>query len=337
MKNICLVAYYDLKEALYEAKISLEKNGYNVIGFPLYKLMYDIYDKQENYTDIFVDYIINNKIDVVFWWFINIDSEKFKYIKEKTNVKYIFFNWDEPFNWELCDIKNKAKYIDCAFITCKESVNNYTSNGCQLVYNLPPAFSPTINFPIDIFDVNDYNKYYCDISFCCTNLYDTEEYNRQYIKRKKIIDDIYENQFKKRYKFHIYGPEKFKEMYPESYKGFITYDKLNYLFNYSKINLCTHVICDADGYINERVILIGGSGGLLFVDNVKGINEYFKSNEEIIIIDKEKYVDQITNILDDYNYYVDIKKNFYHKCLYYYTYDAWAQFINEKFLKTIHS
>lgn len=330
--NICIVMYYELKEALFEAKKSLEQYDCIISGFPMYKFVHDKYDKREDYVEIFIDFINSNKIDVVLWWFINIDSDKFKYIKEVTGVKYIFFNWDEPFNWEPCDIKNKAPYIDCAFVTCKESLTNYTENGCKLAYNLPPAFSCDVNFPINKFNSHDYSKYYCDVNFCCTNLYDGPEYKHQFMSRKKLIDDIYNNQFIYGYIFHIYGPENFRQLYPESYRGFISYDKLNFLFNYSKINLCTHVISHMDGYINERVILVGGSGGLLMVDNVKGIDKYFEPNQEIILIDKNNYIHQICDIINNYQKYIPIKKKFHETCKKKYNYNEWAKFINEKFL-----
>ena len=48
---------------------------------------------------------------MVLWWYFNLPAEKLGDFKEKfPDIKQIFFNWDEPFNWEPCDIENKAKY-----------------------------------------------------------------------------------------------------------------------------------------------------------------------------------------------------------------------------------
>lgn len=335
MKNICIVCYYEIREALYEAKKSLEKLGYKIMGFPMYKYIHDVNEKIENYADTFINFINENHIDVVLWWFINIKTSEFKFIKDNTQVKYMLFNWDDPFNWNLCDLANKASYFDAVFITCKENEINYINNGTKIAHCLLPAFSPEIHNPVTNFNISDYEKYNCDISFCCTNLYETSEYNNQYIKRKKIVDDIYENQKKYDYTFHIYGPSFLKKKYADSYRGFINYNDLNKLFNYSKINLCTHVLCNADGYVNERVILIGGSGGLLLVDNVKGIDKYFEPNKDIYILDRENYVTQIVEILSNIDQAIEMRKSFNLKCNLFYTYDNWANFIHDKYLKNI--
>jgi len=121
----------------------------------------------------------------------------------------------------------------------------------------------------------------------------------QYINRKTLIDTIYQNMEKLNIKFHIYGPTKFKNMYPKAYKKFVNYYDLNKVFNYSKINICTHVNNKYSMYINERVSLILGSSGLLYVDNIKDL--FVQNNKECIIIDQKDYLNQITQILQNYD------------------------------------
>lgn len=338
MSNICFVSYYELKEALLEAANSLKKIGYKIFDFPMFKYVHDINDKRSDYSDYFISYLIENKINIVLWWFIDIDTDKFKIIKDKTsiecpNIKYILFNWDDPFNWDNCDLAGKASYFDYVFITCKETLEKYKSFGSKNTYYLLPGFSPKIHDTIKYFDLTNYHKYSCDISFCCTNLYADPIYDKQYISRKRLIDDIYDNQNKYDYKFNLYGPDFLQKIYPDSYKSFITYDQSSKIFYYSKINLCTHVISNMDGYVNERVILIGGSGGLLLVDNIKGINKIFDTDKEIIIIDKNNYIEQIKNILDNYDQYINHRQNLYKKCHEQFTYDHWASFIHEQIKK----
>ena len=41
--------------------------------------------------------------------------------------------------------------------------------------------------------------------------------------------------------------------------------------------------------MNERVILILGSGGLLLVDKVDGIDEILVPNKECVILDKDNF------------------------------------------------
>lgn len=334
MAKLCTISYYGPIETIGLAEKSLSDCNIEVYDFPLFKYMHDVFDKVDNYIDKLVSFVKDNGIEFILWWFINIPTDEFIEIKKQTNVKYLFFNWDEPYNWPQCDIINKMPYFDMVFVTCKETLSTYLNNGCKYAYCLYPGFSQERNFIIKEMNSELYAKYSCDISICCTNLYENNElYPNQYINRKKLISDIYNNQTEYGYSFYIYGPESLKELYPLSYRGFAKYDELNYIFNYSKINLCTHVLNNKKGYLNERVILIGGSGGLLLVDSVDGINEIFKLNDEIIILDKHYYIQQIKSILNDYDKYIDVRKAFNDTCIKKYTYNNWANFIYNKIIK----
>lgn len=327
-RNICVVSYYGPKEPINSAEKSLEGAGFNVFDFPLYKYMHDVNDKDENYFNHFIEFIQKNKIKYLLWWYINIPLEEFYILKDKTGVKYLFFNWDEPFNWDECLLKYRSFYLDTVFVTCFATLNRYLQNGVSKAVCLYPGFNPDLNYKIDHVDYKEFEKYDCDISICCTNLYaDSEIYPNQYINRKKLIDDIYNNQEKHNYIFNIYGPEQFQELYPKSYKGFTQYEDLNKVFNYSRINLCTHVVYDQDGYLNERMVLMGASHGLILVDPVKGIENTFTPNKEIIILEKNNYIEQIKNILRNYKHYRKIRDNIGAKCHQKYTYEEWAKTI----------
>jgi hypothetical protein len=328
MNKLCVVSYYGPIDTIGLAEKMLENSNTTIFDFPLFKYMHDTYEKIDNYVDVFIKFIQDNDINIVLWWFINIPTSQFAYIKEISNVKYLFFNWDDPYNWPHCDIINKMPYMDAAFVTCYESLATYLENGCKIAECLYPGYDPKNYFMITEINTEIINRYSCDISICCTNLYDDDNlYPNQYIKRKQLLIDIYNGQFTHNYKFYIYGPESFRELFPLSYRGFAKYDDHNYIFNYSKINLCTHVINNKKGYLNERVILIGGSGGLLLMDNINGINEIFDINKEILILDKHYYVEQIASIIDNYEKYIDIRKNLNIKCMKNYTYECWAKSI----------
>ena len=334
MNNICIISYYGLRDALQCAASSLQDIGYVVSDFSLFKYMYDIHDKNINYQQMLIQHITENNINVVLWWFINIDTDEFINIKTVTGVKYVLFNWDEPFNWNHCDLVSKSKYFDAVYVTCQETLDNYVQNGAKNAYYLLPGFSPKIHNIMHTIDDDDRKKYACDISFCCTNLYQCDlNYPNQYINRKKLIDEIYQEACNNKFIFHIYGPDFLQELYPNSYRGYCSYDISKKVFNCSKINLCTHVLCDKTGYINERVILIGGCGGLLLMDNIKGIDKIFMINREVVILDKIDFISQIKLILDNYESYKQIKNNFYAKCINNYTYNDWAKIIHNGLMK----
>lgn len=318
--KLCIVSYYELRESLKCAADSLSLFGYDISYFPYYAYM-----NKPNFVEIFIEKIKKENIKYVLWWVMNIELPLFIQIKNETNVTYLYFNWDEPYNWTICDVVNKMKYIDAAFVTCQETLDTYIKNGTKNAICLYPGFSDKIHYINNNYDHNIFQKYSCDISICCTNLYDDDNlYPNQYIKRKELIDAIYNAQDKYGFTFNIYGSGPMKNLYPKSYKGFINYHDTVHVFNYSKINLCTHVLCNKGEYINERVILVGACGGLLLVDHVKDIDKVFKVNEEILILDKENYIQQIVNILNNYDDYLFIRENLYKKCINNYTYDNWA-------------
>ena len=142
---------------------------------------------------------------------------------------------------------------------------------------------------------------------------------------------MYKNQKSGGYTFAIYGPEKFKEQYPDSYQGFVKYDDTGKLFNRSRINICTHVIGNKKGYLNERVFLIMGSGGLLYVDPVPGVEDILINGINCIFIDENRIVSQVKNILKNYNIYQNVKNKAYETVKGYTWYD-WGMRIEEKLL-----
>ena len=322
-----MTTYYGLNEQLLFAANAL-RQYYKVIDYPLLKFSKDKFDKKSNYVDDFIEFINNNNVDVILWWYITIPTNEFiKITQGRSNLKNIFFNWDEPFNWSLNDLENKAKYLDAAFITCEETTVNYINNGTKHAEYCLPGYNEGTHFIILDDSDPEFDKYEADISFICTNLYTDSIYSQQLIKRKEIVDNIYANMDKYNYVFKIYGPEFLKSLYPKAYNGFVHYRDTNKIFNKSKINLCTHVIGNKNKYINERVILIGGSGGLLLVDPILGIDKVFNPDDEIVLMDKDNYVEQIYDILCNYEKYIDRRMNF-HKKSKNYTWNKWGEQIH---------
>lgn len=324
--NIGIVSYYGSREPISIAETCLKKYFKNVFNFPM---MYH-YRNNDNCVELCKQFIKDNEINILLWWYITIPTNIFKEIKDITNVKYTYFNWDEPYNWTDADMINKASYFDSVFVCCKETLIKYNELGCHNANYLLPAYDPKTNYLITDYLPDDINKYGCDISFCCTNLYENKEtYPDQYINRKELVDEIYKNQEKYNYKFKIYGPDILKENYPNSYVGFMQYNEINKVFNYSKINLCSHIICNKEGYVNERTILIAGSGGLLLIDNIKGVEDIF-NKDDIIILEKENYINQIVEILSDYENYIDKRKRITYYCKDKFTYEIWTETIFKK-------
>jgi hypothetical protein len=330
-KKIILVTYYGIYEQFDLVKESLNRYDYDIVNFSYMHWFQNFgIERMEEEMKQLID---GEKPDYILWWTLNIPAQNLQKIhKYNRKIKHLYFNWDEPFNYDLVDMKNKAKYLTHAFITCQETTTNYIKHGALNCYCVYPGYSKKIHYPHEMKDNKIFFKkinYRHDISFVLTNLYDNKEiYPDQIVNRKKIVDTLYHNQ-KGNYSFAIYGPEKFKNEYPISYQDFIKYEDTGNLFNQSKINICTHVIGNKKGYLNERIFLILASGGLLLVDPIPGVDDILVNGYNCIFIEENKIVSQIKHILKNNAYYDKIRLNAY-KTAKKYTWDDWALRIIEK-------
>ena len=79
-------------------------------------------------------------------------------------------------------------------------------------------------------------------------------------------------------------------------------------------------------YFSERVPQILGSKGLLMTNSQ--LSYILKKDIDYIQINKENFLDEIKNILNNNNKYNYIRQNGYEKALKYYKWDKWAEIIN---------
>lgn len=326
-KSMIFVTYFGVYEQFTFVKSIFEKLGYDVHNLPYNKVFNE--KGVEGCVTTMCQMIDDYKPNFVLWWTLHIEpNDMYKIVIKNKMVKHIYFNWDEPYNWKICDLAAKSRYIDIACVTCNETLETYRRSGAKHSYCIYPGYCPKTHYPFWLDDKPIIYKY--DISFICTNLYaDKTAYPDQIVDRKKLIDTIYENQKQYGYTFAIFGPDSFKELYPDSYKGFVKYDDTGEVINRSKINLCTHVVGNKKGYLNERVFMIMGSGGLLMVDPVPGVEDILVNGENCLLIDQLRIIRQIKNILSNYPYYHRIKQNGY-KTSKHYTWDDWGMQIEEK-------
>lgn len=329
-KALILVTYYGIYEQFEAVKSVLESLGYTVYNFSYLGTFNEGGDARV--VDDLKKLISQTNADYVLWWVFNIGANSLRDINKSYPItKHLYFNWDEPYNWKLVDAESKSRYLSTAFITCTETTVKYIGAGALHAYCLYPGYTPSIHRP-EWLDRNDY-PYDVDVSFICTNLYDNPtQYPDQIVDRKSLVESIYHGQKIYGYTFSIYGPEKFKEIFPLSYKGFIKYENTNSVFNRSRINICTHVVGNKKGYLNERVFLVMGSGGLLLVDPLPGVEDILINGINCIFINQAKICQQIKSIIDNYAHYQKIKQNAYETAKNY-TWDDWAMRLEEKLLQ----
>lgn len=279
MKRVLVVTYYDLRDSIFCAMRQFVAKGYTVQNYPLFQYKMDTFSKIPNYMEHFLQCIRDFDTDVVLWWYFGLSAEEMALTKKTfPEVKQVLFNWDDPFVWHNDrTYRKRVSFLDGAIPTCSTTLARYISCGVKYAEYSPPGFDPQYCNDFSGCD-NGRGSYACDLSICCTNLYeDASVYPNQFVNRKLLVDFLYrkiylsggdeEQQQCQKISFHVYGPEEpLKRLYPLAYRGFCSYDNLQYLFSQSRINLCTHVDCTTTNYICERVSMILGSGGFLFVD-----------------------------------------------------------------------
>jgi hypothetical protein len=343
--KLLIIGYCHLDDGfLYGAK-ALERLNYKIFFFPY--LNY-VMDNIENRDDILIEYIKNNHIDICLWWNNRIKYETIKKTISLTGKKChknYLFNWDpflynynqydSPFWQELINQKKIIYPLMNHVFSCFETEIKYFHDILPISYN-PPGFDKEISKYI--YD----EEYKCDISIVCTNLYDnvSEFPNKATnITRYEIVNTIYKRCKEDNILFHLYGPEKFKDLYPESYRGYIKYQDCNKVFSNSKINLSIHPIVkelnsenSKQEYFSERVPQILGCRGLLVTNSY--FTDILKENEDYIYIDnKIDWYSTLLNIIRNRDDYDTIAMNGHKKALSYYQWDNWAKRIS--FLENI--
>jgi len=320
-----LVGAFNLHDGYLGAANALREMGHVVEFVPALKYKAENLENPEKQVELIIKdvYSLGNiDDDIILWWRAEtLNGFEFRQLREAIKGKFIMFSWDDPLQWEKHpEMPEKSSILDAAFSCCFNSVSKYERSGCKAFYT-PPGFDPSIHYP------EEDDNYKCDISIVCTHLYEGTSVTRYpHLSRKLLLDSIIE--MAPNLDLRIYGTEEFKNIYGERYKGWISFNESRKVFYNSKINICTHIRPDGEMYINERVCQILGSGGLLFVDPVKGLNKALGERTEYIPIDfssSGKFVSQIKDILSNYEPYWQIRKNGLWKAIHKFTWRHWAK------------
>jgi len=289
--KISLVGSYNLADGYFGAAKALRGKGVEVDFVPAH---FYFSESSDQHVDKIIEDLKRQNSDVVLWWRSETLSEpEFYRIKKSINKKFILYSWDDPHQFESIhkNIKNKIKYFDICFTCCESSINDYLNYGCEKAVYCPPGFDPEVHYP----DEDD--NYKCDISLVCTNLYHGNSITQYHHLSRKVIMELLISQFPD-LDIRIYGSDSLKQFFPDHYKGWVPFNESRKVFYNSKINISTHIRPDGYKYINERVTQILGSKGLLFVDDVNGINEMIGDGKECVVMDL-KSVDSVKSQIED--------------------------------------
>ena len=335
-QNILMIGYCHLADGFLGGARAFEKMGFTITFFPYYSYIMD--KREDKETDI-ISIIKDKNINICLWW-CNAVSESscsfiMNHLKEHAiNVIHIFYNFD-PFLYEYEKynsffwkplIENKKEVYPCMnyIFTCFEKEIQYFSS--LPIYYAPPGFDTSISF------YEENKDFECDISIVCTTLYDSFEehpFDAVSLSRWEVVHTLYTNRHL--YTFHIYGPEKFKTLFPECYRGFISYNDSRKVFSNSKINLSIHTLTkelhkdySTSEYFSERVPQILGCRGLLATNSF--LSHLLKPNRDYIFLD-ENWFSSILNIIQSSMKYDIIRNNGYKIASQYYTWNNWSNSI----------
>lgn len=314
MMKICIIGYYHLADGYLACSKSFEKAGFEISFFPLITFR-DIMN-----LDAFFDFLNGKEYpdaispkgnpDILLFWIPVFHMKDFlKKLREQYKGKMFWFNWDPCYinsdhhHWKntvSCMLETYS-WFDHVFSVNPWEVNFLISRGIDASHCYP-GFNEDFSYPIED------DSYRCDVSAVITNLYVDELWDKssQRINRKTLLDQIYAD---KSIVLHIYGPEFLRQIYPDSYRGFLPYDRCHRIFSNSRINLCIHAI-SIDYYLSERAPQIIASGGLLFIDNQIGLG--FLPDVDYVLTGPDPY-QQVKDLLEDENKRKTIAKNGYEK------------------------
>ena len=258
------------------------------------------------------------KPDIIIWWFLDVPSDVFKYIKSNNKSTYfIMFNFDDPCNFNT-ELLEKAKIFDLVLSPCIDNLHKYAVySGVTNTKFMPIGYDPKYFYPIDLdnpcglLEPEDIEKYTSDISVLCYTMYDGVYYPDQQVTRKQLYTDIIAYCKKNKKTFKIYGSHALTEIFPENYVGDINYLNLNKVYNLSKIIINTHPHCLNYTAISDDMNILG-SGALLLVDRVKNIEKILIDHRDCIVL-KDSYIQQINHILSHYDMYKPIRSVGYEK------------------------
>lgn len=302
MKKVLIISFYDLKDYLSCIKELIEEYYFEVFSYPLFRYAYDANDKIENYKEHLDEYIKNINPDIILWWFIDVPTDIFSYIKKQNkDIYYILYNSDDPINISK-DLFDKAKIFDLVITSCKESMYLYKlySNVKDVIFG-PMGYDEGIFFNLDDKLNNEIvlpekEEFECDMSMIVYNLFECKEIYNQTIYRLDLINILINYCKEKNLKFKLYGVPILSQYFKEYYCGDVPYFKLNYVYNYSKINIISSPSYTKNLCLSQNLMSILGSGGMVLHDKIKGIYDILP---EECIYDGENLIQKLDYILNN--------------------------------------
>lgn len=266
---------------------SLKQLGHTIVEHDLVWLNYTgSTDKAKQYNALLKNKIAQTKPDVYvcskgFREDFRIYPETHEWINRNVGMT-IYWSMDDPFFMRTF-INNK---LYCGYriaLTCTtDSFDSYTKVGLK-PYLFWPAFDTTMRKFEVIKEEDKLDFVFVGTPYDCTD-----------VPRKKLVLGLLHNGIRN---IELYGSRAWisnKAMKRNNapfisgepdldkfYKGECPFADVHLLYNRAKLNLSNHVV-KAKLYLNDRVPMIMGVGGFLFLDKNPGLEKQFLHEEDVV-------------------------------------------------------
>jgi hypothetical protein len=231
------------------------------------------------------------KTDVqIIWLFILENDFIYKEIKRlNPNIKYLFYNFDDPVNINNQIIKH-VQYIDYFINPVNHSIEKFKIILQKEIYFVPK---------------------YCKIDLNINNSDNVHDYDIVYIynpndssfDQAKIINNIKMMSIDQSFVYKLFGPEYLEHIYPDIYEGDIN----NSVYSSAKIII---YLTNLFGHNSDEIRLqIMASQNILMTNNILNfyddVNVIFKRNYNCLLFD-DAYIDTLITALTNYDKYKSI-------------------------------
>ena len=286
--NIIFITFYGFSLYINDIKTSFESFNIRCIDFPI-KMMIDNNSSRETIADNMIQLIKSNNSKIVFFFLLPDNRYFYETVKQNTDVKFIFYNFDDTISCNS-DLIKFASYIDI-FIN-PHSFNNYRYSTIlnKKTYSVPLYYR---NENMIENDTPEKHKIY-DIVL----LYNKDSTNKYDIDN--IIWNIKLLSLENNYNFKLFGPEFLETDYPDIYEGIIT--DINQICTNTKIiinlvnNFQNRIVYDIN---NKHIMFYGKSILMTNLSSIDDVKMYTNINCLIFTIDS--YKNKLKTILNDYD------------------------------------
>lgn len=367
--TVLLVTYYGFKDPIsFAAQALAAERQWNVVNYSLFRWKHDQHDRTDRYLDNLVRTAERVRPDALLFWYFGLTREEMQSLRsamhslEDPYIPFVLFNWNDPYCWKNSidvNIRDLAPFFDAVLTCCADVVPSYQSllhdrlkkriaehegeteaeteaedeKGVgDLVRVHAPGFHASLASKMRQTHAGP-DRFACDVVFACTNLYDSAQmYPEQRLNRRDLIEALYAAPD---ITLHLYGPERFKELYPNAYRGYLQYEDTYRVVRTARVCFTTHVVSqDVHQYVNERTAVILGCGGLLVTDvplpaawndEVDGAKYFFEAGDTV-----QETVERIRSLAaQPYDETEPIRERAVRVAARYLTWSAWSAQIDD--------